>query len=198
VLFTHIIANPLTTAPDLQLLEQFVSALQTLARLSQAVAKLARLCGVFCKVAELYVGAKKQEVEIQRSSASTTAAASAGATIGGVGGGDMGLIQSQGIHSSDINPYLAAIGFAPPMVAQQYQQQQQELEGGQLIPASSAGQGFQHVGFNGDNMAMDYDATYLNDWYYGNSSLLGLLGQDFSPLNYPLEDFDGSGSGASS
>lgn len=56
---------------------------------------------------------------------------------------------------NDIDGYLSTIGFAPPAT--------------EHFASSSLGN---------DQL----DATYLNDWFYGNSSLMGLLEQD---LTYP-------------
>lgn len=54
---------------------------------------------------------------------------------------------------NDIDGYLSTIGFAPP------------------APDTFAGNS---AGGN------QLDANYLNDWFYGNSSLVGLLEQDFA------------------
>ena len=56
---------------------------------------------------------------------------------------------------NDIDGYLSAIGFAPPAM-----------------------DNFANNPTGGDQL----DATYLNDWFQGNSSLIGLLDQD---LSYP-------------
>jgi len=56
---------------------------------------------------------------------------------------------------NDIDGYLSAIGFAPP-----------------------ATDNFANNSTGGNQL----DATYLNDWFYGNSSLMGLLEQD---ITYP-------------
>jgi hypothetical protein len=57
---------------------------------------------------------------------------------------------------NDIDGYLSAIGFAPPAMTES----------------------FANNPTGGDQL----DATYLNDWFQGNSSLIGLLDQD---LGYP-------------
>lgn len=189
VLFTHIIANPLSTASDLQLLEMFVGSLQSLAHISNGVAKLARLCGVFWKVAQLYVQAKKQEAETQ---AAPTAIESMG--VEGGNGNEMDL-QSEMISSSDIDDYLAAIGFAPPAQQQQQQQQQMEFVGSGNFMSAAGGEEQQDVGLSGDATTMGNDATYLNDWLCGNSSLLGLLEQD---LSLPNDSLGGDGGASAS
>lgn len=56
---------------------------------------------------------------------------------------------------NDIDGYLSTIGFAPPPT-----------------------ENFANNSLGNDQL----DATYLNDWFYGNSSLMGLLEQD---LTYP-------------
>jgi hypothetical protein len=58
---------------------------------------------------------------------------------------------------NDIDGYLSAIGFAPPAM-----------------------DNFANNPISGDQL----DATYLNDWFQGNSSLIGLLDQDLS--SYPV------------
>lgn len=55
---------------------------------------------------------------------------------------------------TDIDDYLSAIGFAPPPQNNEHDLSAQPL---------------------GD---MSFDANYLNDWYSGNSSLMGMLEQD--------------------
>jgi hypothetical protein len=55
---------------------------------------------------------------------------------------------------NDIDGYLSAIGFAPP-----------------------ATENFANTATGNEQL----DASYLNDWFYGNSSLMGLLEQD---INY--------------
>lgn len=65
---------------------------------------------------------------------------------------------------NDIDEYLATMGFAPP-------------------PASAA-----NVVPNPMDSNLDLDASFLMDWYQGNSSLMGFLEQD---LSYPGESGDG-------
>ena len=54
---------------------------------------------------------------------------------------------------NDIDGYLSTIGFAPPTT-----------------------DNFANTATGNDQL----DATYLNDWFYGNSSLMGLLEQDIT------------------
>lgn len=125
---------------DLHLLSDYVATLKSLSHFSDGVAKFYRLCDIFQKVADLYVQAKAQEamrVTQQNTSAAPSTQASMQPAI------------------NDIDGYLSAIGFAPP------------------VPDN----------FNGNPTAGNQlDANYLNDWFYGSSSLMGLLEQD---LTYP-------------
>lgn len=143
VVFCHIIANAGSADTDLQLLGDFVATLRSLSHLSEGVAKLYRLCDVFQKVADLYVQAKAQEAaraSLQNSSSSAVPSAP----------------PSMQPAINDIDGYLSAIGFAPPM--------QDNFSSGASVPGNQL------------------DANYLNDWFYGSSSLMGLLEQD---LTYP-------------
>jgi hypothetical protein len=63
---------------------------------------------------------------------------------------------------NDIDGYLSTIGFAPPAMD------------------SFA---------NNATSSNELDATYLNDWFYGNSSLMGLLEQDLTGPGWPGLDF---------
>lgn len=54
----HVIANPLSSADDLELLQEFVNSLQSGIRLSEEVEKFHRLCSIFVRVAQAYVQAK--------------------------------------------------------------------------------------------------------------------------------------------
>lgn len=63
---------------------------------------------------------------------------------------------------NDIDGYLSTIGFAPP-----------------------ATDNFANNTTGSDQL----DATYLNDWFYGNSSLMGLLEQDLTYPGWPDLNF---------
>lgn len=141
VTFCHIVANPTISSDDLELLANFVSALQSLSHISEGVAKLYRLCDVFQKVADLYVQAKTQEAHHAQAN---------DGDISSFGGSMQPAI-------SDIDDYLQAIGFAPPPPVDM----QDFNNTGQLSEAP-------------------FDANYLNDWYYGNSSMIGMLEQDMA------------------
>ena len=63
VVFGQIIAQPATSDTDLHLLAEFVATLKALCRFSDGMIKMFRLCDVFCKVATLYVQAKRNETQ---------------------------------------------------------------------------------------------------------------------------------------
>ena len=63
---------------------------------------------------------------------------------------------------NDIDGYLSAIGFAPPATDT-------------FADKSTVGN--------------QSDATYLNDWFYGNSSLMGMLEQDITYPTWPDVNF---------
>lgn len=172
VLFTHIIANPLSTASDLQLLEDFVGSLQSLAHISQGVAKLAHICRVFWRVAELYSQAKKKESEMQSATAATT----------GMGmGDDNGTYMEPEMTSfGEIDDYFAAIGFALP--TQQKQQQTASSVNENFMPTVGLGATQDRLTSGDASIMGDNDAVYLNEWFYRSSSLMGLLEQDLSSL----------------
>ena len=130
VTFCHIIANPHITQDDLRLLGDYVAMLKSLCHLSDGLAKFHRLCSVFERIAGLYAKAKAQELAGKKSAANGAQPA-----------------------ISDIDGYLSAIGFAPPV-------SQITTD---VPPAMYDTQ---------------FDANYLNDWYSGNNSLIGLLDQD--------------------
>lgn len=140
VTFCHIIANPMNAQADLHLLSDYVATLKSLSHFSDGVAKYYRLCDIFQKVADLYVQAKSQEAARMTQQNANTAAQTQGSMQPAI---------------NDIDGYLSAIGFAPP------------------VPDN----------FNGTPAGGNQlDANYLNDWFYGSSSLMGLLEQD---LTYP-------------
>lgn len=62
---------------------------------------------------------------------------------------------------NDIDDYLSTIGFAPP------------------APAASNGN-ITHA-----SVEQYFDADYLNEWFSGNSSLMGLLEQDMTVPDDP-------------
>lgn len=140
VTFCHIIANPMNAQADLHLLSDYVATLKSLSHFSDGVAKYYRLCDIFQKVADLYVQAKSQEAARMTQQNANAAAQTQGSMQPAI---------------NDIDGYLSAIGFAPP------------------VPDN----------FNGTPAGGNQlDANYLNDWFYGSSSLMGLLEQD---LTYP-------------
>lgn len=57
-IFGHVIANPLSSAGDLELLEDFVHSLQPGLQLSEEIEKFHHLCTIFVQVAQAYVRAK--------------------------------------------------------------------------------------------------------------------------------------------
>lgn len=57
----HVIANPLTSQEDLQLLGNFVASLRPAVELSEGVAKLHQLCSTFVEVTRAYVQAKERQ-----------------------------------------------------------------------------------------------------------------------------------------
>jgi hypothetical protein len=56
--FGHIIAYPLSSAQDIELLRNFTSSLQTGTHVSDGIDKFYKLCSIFVQVAQAYVQAK--------------------------------------------------------------------------------------------------------------------------------------------
>ncbi|KAK3071679.1 hypothetical protein LTR53_008219 [Teratosphaeriaceae sp. CCFEE 6253] len=135
VTFCHVIANPLTTRADLDLLVRHVAMLKDLRRFSSGMVKLYGLCDVFVKVASLYVQAKEKE-------ASQTMDLSAAPVYAGQPA------------LNDIDEYLTTLGFAPPSSG--------------VPPGNSDAFGTEP----------EFDASFLIDWYQGNSSFMNFLDYD--------------------
>lgn len=152
VLFCHIIS--LDSSPrnehDLRLLSIFCNNLKTAKHLSEGVNKLYQLCSVFCNVAESYMRAKQQKSFAARQSLPRQ-----------VAGGN-----EPANALEEFDDYLAMLGFVAPPTAG---------AADAAAAAAAAGGG----AFDGALPVAEQDMSgYLQEWYSGNVSLLGLLEQD--------------------
>jgi hypothetical protein len=156
--FTPFMVHVITLYPtsDLDLLASFVASLKPAqSDNSEGIDKLYRLCDVFYQVAKLYVEAKAQEARTQAESQ-----ASKNLTAG-----------SQHAFTdfrpeTAFDPYLSMLGFAPNQA--QY-----------LVPNSNWATAAADVPPGG----MDLGNGNIQDWFSGNSNIMGLLDQDIDYIN---------------
>ncbi|PNS18397.1 hypothetical protein CAC42_6214 [Sphaceloma murrayae] len=146
LVFCHIISRPTTSAKDQDLLSKFVESLRSLSHFSEGMMKMYQLCDMFCKVAVLYVRAKDRAGAVERGELSSNT--TTGTPMDWIGQ----------VSTSDIDDYLASIGFAP-------------------VAVDGLG-----TGDGTDGGGDDLDTAAYMDWYQGNSSLMGFLEQDLTNL----------------
>ena len=147
VVFCYIIANPTDSAADLRLLCDFVEGLKASTHLSAGIAKLHHFCDRFRKVAELYVERKAENPTQQE---------------GGQNPEDQSQLVQQ--SNSEVEEYLAALGFLEPMQSDE-----------------AAGNDF--AGMFGQDEQLH--AAYMRNWFHGNTALMGASEECLSYFEYP-------------
>lgn len=139
VLFCHTITA--TSLDDLKLLEEVSDSLQTVGRVSEAADRLYRLFSVFYQVAKAYVNAQLQEFE--RACADTQIYPQLGA---------------------ELEPFLNALGMAPPLAGAPPRSMEQAASGPGVVPGQQPPE-------------PDMGQT-LDGWILGNQYMMGLLESD--------------------